>query len=77
MKQEVLVSRKLLERSRFRKNTVKKYIRNSEPLKFHKRKVPKKIDPYLEAVQEIVEKKIDWNAHLSRTSKNGLSWLCG
>ena len=57
MKEEGFSIKEMARTFDISKNTVKKYIRNSEPLKFHKPKVPKKIDPYLEAVQEMVEKK--------------------
>jgi transposase len=47
MKEEGFSIKEIARTFKIPKNTVKKYIRNSEPLKFHKPKVPKKIDPYL------------------------------
>ena len=42
MKQEGFSIKKIAGTFNSSKNTVKKYIRSSEPLKFHKPKVPKK-----------------------------------
>ena len=57
MKQEGFSIKKIAGTFNISKNTVKKYSRSLEPLISHKQNVQKKIDLYLDAVQEMVEKK--------------------